>query len=100
MYLNSWPIFSIEEANTVRDVLLSNQVNYWSGTNCLAFEKEFAEWCGTQYAVSLTNGTLALEAALSVLCIGPGDEVIVTPRIPPLRINSGAVPRISNTIVL
>ena len=96
MYKNSWPSFSIEEANSVRDVLLSNKVNYWSGTNCLAFEKEFAKWCGTKYSITLSNGTVALDAALSALSIGPGDEVIVTPRTfiasASCIINAGATP--------
>ena len=29
-----WPSFSEEEASAVRDVLLSNKVNYWTGTHC------------------------------------------------------------------
>lgn len=61
-------------------VLLSNKVNYWTGTEGREFEKEFAEWVGTRHAVALSNGTLALDVALKALGIGPGDEVIVTPR--------------------
>lgn len=75
-----WPSFTEEEANAVRDVLLSNKVNYWTGQECREFEKEFAAWCGTNYAVALGNGTLALDVALKAMNIGPGDEVIVTPR--------------------
>jgi perosamine synthetase len=41
------------------------------------FETEFAEFCGTPYAVSCCNGTAALHLALLALGIGPGDEVIV-----------------------
>lgn len=61
-------------------VLLSNKVNYWTGEECRNFEKEFALWCGVKYAVSLANGTVALDAALRAIDIKPGDEVIVTPR--------------------
>ena len=75
-----WPTFTIEEADAVRDVVLSNKVNYWTGTECREFEKEFAAWCGTHYAIALSNGTLALDVALKALGIGPGDEVVVTPR--------------------
>ena len=75
-----WPSFTAEEANAVQQVLLSNKVNYWTGTECREFEKEFAVWCGTRYAVALSNGTLALDVALKALDIGPGDEVVVTPR--------------------
>jgi dTDP-4-amino-4,6-dideoxygalactose transaminase len=96
MYQSSWPSFTIEEVDAVSDVLLSNRVNYWTGSNCLAFEKEFAEWSGAKYSVSLSNGTVALDAALSALCIDPGDEVIVTPRTfiasVSCIINAGAIP--------
>jgi len=91
-----WPSFTNEEADAVRDVVLSNKVNYWTGTECRAFEKEFAAWCGTRYAVALSNGTLALDVALKALGIGPGDEVVVTPRtfIASIScvVNAGATP--------
>lgn len=64
----------------MQQVLLSNKVNYWTGTECREFEKEFAAWCGTRHAVALSNGTLALDVALKALGVGPGDEVVVTPR--------------------
>ena len=75
-----WPSFTAEEADAVSRILRSNKVNYWTGTECREFEKEFAAWCGTRHAVALANGTLALDAALKALGIGPGDEVIVPPR--------------------
>jgi dTDP-4-amino-4,6-dideoxygalactose transaminase len=75
-----WPSFTPEEADAVHRVLLSNKVNYWTGTACREFEKEFAAWTGSKYAVALANGTLALDIALKALNIGPGDEVVVTPR--------------------
>lgn len=75
-----WPSFSEEEANAVRDVLLSNKVNYWTGRECREFECEFAGFSDSEYAIALANGTLALDLALKGLGIGPGDEVVVTPR--------------------
>lgn len=75
-----WPSFTAQEADAVRNVLLSNKVNYWTGAECREFEKEFAAWAGIRHAVALANGTLALDVALKALGIGPGDEVIVTPR--------------------
>lgn len=75
-----WPSFTEEEANAVSDVILSNKVNYWTGQECREFEKEFAVWSDTKYAVALGNGTLALDLALKALGITAGDEVIVTPR--------------------
>jgi dTDP-4-amino-4,6-dideoxygalactose transaminase len=75
-----WPSFTEEEANAVRDVVLSNKVNYWTGQECREFEREFAQWSGTSHAISLANGTVALDLALNALGIGDGDEVIVTSR--------------------
>ncbi|OVZ59864.1 aminotransferase [Pigmentiphaga sp. NML030171] len=75
-----WPSFTEEEADAVKRVLLSNKVNYWTGQECREFEKEFAAWCHTEHAIALANGTVALDLALKALDIGPGDDVIVTPR--------------------
>lgn len=75
-----WPSFSEEEANAVKNVLLSNKVNYWTGNECRTFEKEFANFVGCDYAVAVANGTVALDLALKALDIGAGDEVIVPPR--------------------
>ena len=75
-----WPSFTEEEADAVRDVLLSNKVNYWTGQECREFEREFAGFSGTEHAVAVANGTVALDLALNGLGIGPGDEVIVTSR--------------------
>ena len=75
-----WPSFSDEEADAVRRTLLSNKVNYWTGTECREFEKEFAAFAGIKHAIALANGTVALDLALKVLGVGSGDEVIVTPR--------------------
>ena len=75
-----WPDFSEEEAERVKQLLLSNRVNYWTGTECREFEAEFAQWCGASHAISLANGTLALELILRGLGIAAGDEVVVTPR--------------------
>jgi dTDP-4-amino-4,6-dideoxygalactose transaminase len=75
-----WPCFTEEEAKAITQVLLSNKVNYWSGEEGHEFEKEFATWIGCEQALVMANGTVALGVALSALNIGPGDEVIVTPR--------------------
>jgi len=91
-----WPSFTAEEADAARAVILSNRVNYWTGQECREFEKEFAAWCGAQHAIALANGTLALDVALKALGIGPGDEVVVTPRtfIASIScvVNAGAIP--------
>ena len=91
-----WPSFTEEEANAVRDVLLSNKVNYWTGQQCREFEREFADFADAEHAIALANGTLALDLALKGLGIGPGDEVVVTPRTFLASVSSivtaGAVP--------
>jgi len=92
----SWPLFSEEEANAVKNVLLSNKVNYWTGNECREFEKEFAVWSNSKYAIALGNGTLALDSAFKALDIGVGDEVIVTARTYIASVtsivNAGAIP--------
>lgn len=94
--LSPWPSFTQQEADAVSKVLLSNKVNYWTGTECREFEQEFANWAGTSYAIALGNGTLALDIALQAMGVGAGDEVIVTPRsfIASVStvINAGALP--------
>ncbi|WP_443113635.1 DegT/DnrJ/EryC1/StrS family aminotransferase [Herbaspirillum seropedicae] len=91
-----WPCFTEEEADAVRRVMLSNKVNYWTGFECREFEKEFAAWCDSRYAIALANGTMALDLALRGLGIGPGDEVVVTPRTfiasASCVVNAGAIP--------
>jgi len=91
-----WPLFTEEEANAVQAVLLSNKTNYWTGDECRKFEREFAEFSDSKYAVALGNGTLALDIAFKVLNIANGDEVIVTSRTFIASISSivtaGAVP--------
>jgi len=91
-----WPSFTDEEADAARNVILSNKVNYWTGQECRAFEKEFAAWAGVEYAIALANGTVALDVALKALGVGPGDEVVVTPRTflasVSAVVNAGAVP--------
>ena len=91
-----WPSFTAEERDAVADVLMSNKVNYWTGQECRAFEREFADWAGSKHAIALSNGTLALDLALKGLGIGPGDEVVVTPRTfiasASCVINAGATP--------
>ena len=72
----SQPKLSQLEIDYVTDALKSGWVSSL-GAYIDTFEKKFAEYCGTQYAVSVSNGTVGLHLALKVLGIGSGDEVIV-----------------------
>lgn len=76
----AWPYFEKDEVDAAARVLHSGKVNYWTGTEGREFEREFARYCGARRAIALANGTVALEIALRLLGIGPGDEVIVAPR--------------------
>lgn len=75
-----WPEFDEEAIQSAAAVLRSGRVNYWTGEEGRAFEREFGDFIGCKYAIALANGTVALELALYCLGIGPGDEVIVPSR--------------------
>lgn len=93
---NPWPKFSEKEAEIVSSILLSNKVNYWTGDEGRNFEKEFAKFIGTDYAIALSNGTVALDIAFKAIGISKGDEVIVTSRTfiasASSIVNAGATP--------
>lgn len=49
------------------------------GAEVVAFEKEFASYCGVENAMGVNSGTSALHLALLAAGVGPGDEVITVP---------------------
>ncbi len=75
--LTPWPKFDENAIRAVEQVLRSGKVNYWTGPKGMEFEKKFAAWQGSRFAISASSGTSALHVALTALGIGPGDEVIV-----------------------
>src|SRR3546814_143591 len=75
-----WPSVTSQEADAVRDVILSNRVNYWTGQEGRKFEEEFAVWAETAPGIARANGRVARVMGVKGLGIGPGDEVVVTPR--------------------
>ncbi len=98
--LIGWPQFSEKAVKSVEKVLRSGKVNYWTGPMGMEFEKKFADWQGSKYAISVATGTAALHVALSALGIGPGDEVIV-PSYTFIAtsfsvVQSGAIPRFAD----
>lgn len=100
--LSRWPCFTEQEIAAVATVMRSNNVNYWTGSECRNFENEFAAWSGSSKAIALANGTVALDLALHGLGIGlahggsRNDEVVVTPRTflasVSCVVNAGATP--------
>ena len=75
-----WPSYSDDEIEAVAAVLRSGRVNQWTGPDVFAFEEACHERFGGGRAIALANGSVALELALRAFGIGPGDEVIVSPR--------------------
>ncbi len=75
--LPSWPQFDEPAISAVESVLRSGRVNYWTGRQGMEFERRFAQWQGSRFAVSAATGTAALHVCLAALGIGPGDEVLV-----------------------
>lgn len=62
------------EEQAVLEVLRSGMLAM--GKRTAEFEEAWAAYCGVRHAVMMSNGTVALEAVLHALGIGPGDEVI------------------------
>lgn len=71
------PAYKAELLTAVERVLSHGK--YILGPEVEQFEKRFAEYSGTTYALGVDNGTNALILALLALGIGPGDEVITAP---------------------
>jgi dTDP-4-amino-4,6-dideoxygalactose transaminase len=72
-----WPQYDDMERRALQSVLESRIWWRTPGTKTLEFEQEFARFHGARHGIAVTNGTAALEVAMSALGIGPGDEVIV-----------------------
>jgi 8-amino-3,8-dideoxy-alpha-D-manno-octulosonate transaminase len=72
-----------KERQELIDVVETGRPFRWYGPGSqppmkvLTFEKEFAQWMHTRYALAVTSGTAALQTAIAALGIGPGDEVIL-----------------------
>ena len=76
----NWPLFDESDVNCVAEIVRSGK---WGNPDCggevALFEKEFAAFCGSKYALSCVNGSVALRLALIACGVKPGDEVIVPP---------------------
>ena len=76
----AWPTYAEDEIAAVAAVLRSGKVNQWTGPDVAEFERACTKRFGGGHGIAVANGSLALDLALLAFEIGPGDEVIVTPR--------------------
>ncbi len=70
----TWPIITAEDEDAVLEVLRRGAMSGLDVTK--EFEREFAEWQGSKYALAFNNGTAALQAAMFGCKVGVGDEII------------------------
>ena len=73
----SWQHARIAEQVDERFARVLANTNFILGPEVAAFESEFASFCEVDHTVGVGNGTDALEIALAVSGVGPGDEVII-----------------------
>lgn len=75
-----WPIYDENEVNAVSAIVAGGK---WGNPDCgdevERFERAFADYCGSKYAVTCVNGSVSLRLALMACGVKPGDEVIVPP---------------------
>lgn len=73
------PSIGKEEIEAVVEVLKSEVLTEKSGRGprVLQFEREFAKFVGTKYAIAVSSGTAALHSALLAAGLQPGDDVVV-----------------------
>ena len=75
-----WPIYDEQDVQAVASIVRSGQ---WGNPDCAGavaeFEQQFADYCGSKYAISCVNGSVSLRLALIACGVRPGDEVIVPP---------------------
>ncbi|HTE33784.1 MAG TPA: DegT/DnrJ/EryC1/StrS family aminotransferase [Chryseolinea sp.] len=76
----AWPVYDETDVEAVAQVVRSGQ---WGNPDCKGlvekFEREFADYCGSRFALSCVNGSVALRLALMAAGVRPGDEVIIPP---------------------
>ncbi|WP_164485701.1 DegT/DnrJ/EryC1/StrS family aminotransferase [Pseudomonas chlororaphis] len=71
----NWPVFGAREEEAVLEVM--RRPDFADEIVVPCFEKEFAAWCGTDYAIAQNCGTSAILTAMFAVGVGHGDEVIV-----------------------
>lgn len=75
-----WPVYDQSEIDAVAAIVAGGK---WGNPDCgdevERFERAFADYCGSKYAITCANGSISLRLALMACGIRPGDEVIVPP---------------------
>lgn len=89
------PVFGSRERELVLDTIDSTFVSSM-GEYVGQFERQVVEYTGSKYAVAMVNGTAALQLALELAGVEPGDEVITQPltfvATPNAIVHAGASP--------
>lgn len=75
-----WPFYAEDEIEAVAALLRAGKVNQWTSDAVFAFQDAMTERFRGGHGIALANGSVALELALRAFGIGPGDEVVTTPR--------------------
>ncbi len=70
------PLIGVREMEYAMDCLRTGWISS-AGHYIEEFEQKWAEYCGRRYGVAVSNGTVALQAAVTCLDLEPGDEVIM-----------------------
>jgi perosamine synthetase len=70
------PLLTTRESDSVAACLKTGWISS-SGPLIDEFEEKWSRYCGRQYGISMCNGTASLQAAVAVLDLADGDEVIL-----------------------
>src|SRR5436309_10053090 len=81
------PLLTEADYASVMQALRSGWIS-GAGPHIEAFEARWANYCGRAHGIAVANGSVALQVAVSLLDLQPGDEVI----LPTFTIISCAVP--------
>jgi len=74
----SQPLLGEQETGCINDALTKGAISGFFGDYLPLFEREFAQYCDSEFGVTTTSGTTAIHLALAMLGIGDGDEVLVS----------------------
>jgi perosamine synthetase len=73
----AWPRFDPEVQSALAAAIASGAWGQYHGEHVSGFEAELAAFHGVPHALTCASGTLAVEAALRALRVGPDDEVVM-----------------------